>query len=63
LALVIGGAAGNVYDRLTLGYVVDFISLHYQDLYWPAFNVADSAICLGVGLLILDSFKGPSSAK
>ena len=58
-----GGAAGNVYDRLTLGYVVDFISLHYQDLYWPAFNVADSAICLGVGLLILDSFKRPSSAK
>jgi signal peptidase II len=57
LALVIGGAAGNVYDRLTLGYVVDFISLHYQDLYWPAFNVADSAICLGVGLLVLDSFK------
>jgi len=63
LALVIGGAAGNVYDRLTLGYVVDFISLHYQDFYWPAFNVADSAICLGVGLLILDSFKRPSSAK
>jgi signal peptidase II len=63
LALVIGGAAGNVYDRLTLGYVVDFISLHYQDLYWPAFNVADSAICLGVGLLILDSFKRSSSAK
>ncbi|CAN4268595.1 LspA Lipoprotein signal peptidase [Methylophilaceae bacterium] len=62
LALVIGGAAGNVYDRLTLGYVVDFISLHYQDLYWPAFNVADSAICLGVGLLVLDSFKRPSSA-
>ena len=63
LALVIGGAAGNVYDRLTLGYVVDFISLHYQDLYWPAFNVADSGICLGVGLLILDSFKRPASAK
>lgn len=63
LALVIGGAAGNVYDRLTLGYVVDFISLHYQDLYWPAFNVADSAICLGVGLLIIDSFKRPPSVK
>lgn len=63
LALVIGGAAGNVYDRLTLGYVVDFISLHYHDFYWPAFNVADSAICLGVGLLILDSFQRPSSAK
>ncbi len=63
LALVIGGAAGNVYDRLTLGYVVDFISLHYQDWYWPAFNVADSAICLGVALLLLDSFKRRPSAN
>ena len=57
LALVIGGAAGNLYDRFTLGYVVDFLSFHYQNHYWPAFNVADSAICVGVGLLLLDSFK------
>ncbi len=63
LALVIGGAAGNVYDRLTLGYVVDFLSLHYQDLYWPAFNVADSAICLGVGMLLWDNFKSASALK
>ena len=57
LALVIGGATGNLYDRFTLGYVVDFLSFHYQSHYWPAFNVADSAICVGVGLLLLDSFK------
>lgn len=57
LALVLGGAVGNLYDRLTLGYVVDFLFFHIDDLYWPAFNVADSAICVGVGLLLLDSFK------
>jgi signal peptidase II len=60
LALVMGGAIGNLYDRLTLGYVVDFLSVHYQGWYWPAFNVADSAICIGVGLLLLDSFKKPN---
>lgn len=59
LALVLGGAVGNLYDRITLGYVVDFLNFHYQNLYWPAFNVADSAICIGVGLLLLDSFKKP----
>ncbi len=57
LALVLGGALGNLYDRLTLGYVVDFLFFHYQAWYWPAFNVADSAICCGVALLLLDSFK------
>ncbi len=57
LALVLGGAIGNLYDRVTLGYVVDFLYFHYQSFYWPAFNVADSAICVGVGLLLLDSFK------
>lgn len=57
LALVLGGALGNLYDRVTLGYVVDFLSFHVNDLYWPAFNVADSAICIGVGILLLDSFK------
>lgn len=63
LALVLGGAIGNLYDRLTLGYVVDFLFFHYQELYWPAFNVADSAICIGVGLLLLDSFKKPVHPK
>lgn len=57
LALVLGGALGNLYDRITLSYVVDFLSFHYEGLYWPAFNVADSAISVGVGLLLLDSFK------
>ena len=60
LALVLGGAIGNLYDRLTLGYVVDFLSFHYKDWFYPAFNVADSAICVGVALLLLDSFKKPA---
>ena len=57
LALVLGGAVGNLYDRISLGYVVDFLNFHLNNHYWPAFNVADSAICVGVGLLLLDSFK------
>ncbi len=60
LALVLGGALGNLYDRLTLGYVVDFLNVHINNHYWPAFNVADSAICVGVGLLLIDSFKKPN---
>ena len=60
LALVLGGAIGNLYDRLTLGYVVDFLSFHVNDWFWPAFNVADSAICVGVALLLIDSFKKPA---
>ena len=59
LALVLGGAIGNLYDRVTLGYVVDFLYFHVNSWYWPAFNVADSAICVGVGLLLWDSFKQP----
>ena len=62
LALVLGGAIGNLYDRLTLGYVVDFLSFHINNHYWPAFNVADSAICVGVGALLLDSFKTSSKS-
>lgn len=62
LALVLGGALGNLYDRLTLGYVVDFLFFYYQTWYWPAFNVADSAICVGVALLLIDSFKKPQAA-
>ena len=57
LALIIGGALGNLYDRLTLGHVVDFVLLHYRGWYYPAFNVADSAITLGAAALILDSFR------
>jgi signal peptidase II len=54
LALILGGALGNLIDRATLGYVVDFISLHYGDNYFPTFNVADSAISVGAALLLLD---------
>jgi len=57
LALILGGALGNLYDRVTLGYVVDFLSFHLNDNYFPAFNVADSAISVGVSILLLDSFK------
>jgi len=56
LALVLGGALGNLYDRVTLGYVVDFLSFHVSGYYWPAFNIADSAITVGVGILLWDSF-------
>lgn len=58
LSLILGGALGNLYDRVVLGHVVDFIVLHYQKYEWPAFNIADSAICIGAVLLILDMFKG-----
>ena len=61
LSLILGGALGNLWDRLSLGYVVDFIEVYYEDLYWPAFNIADSAITIGAILLILDIFlKEPS---
>jgi len=58
LALVLGGALGNLYDRVTLGHVVDFVQLHAAGYYWPAFNVADSAITIGVVLLVWDSLVG-----
>lgn len=57
LCLVIGGALGNVIDRVALGYVVDFLDFHIGAYHWPAFNVADIAIVSGAGLLILDSFR------
>ncbi len=56
LALVLGGALGNVCDRVILGYVVDFIEVYYKDMYWPAFNIADSAIFIGAFMLIIDAF-------
>jgi signal peptidase II len=54
LALVIGGAVGNLIDRLWLGKVVDFLQWHWHEWYWPAFNVADTAITLGVALLLIE---------
>jgi len=56
LALILGGALGNVIDRLRFGQVVDFLDFHALGLHWPAFNVADSAITVGAGLLIIESF-------
>jgi signal peptidase II len=55
LALVLGGALGNVIDRIHLGYVVDFIHFHWERAYFPAFNVADSAITVGAACLLLDA--------
>ena len=52
LSLILGGALGNVLDRIMLGAVVDFIDLHYANWHWPAFNIADSAICIGAALII-----------
>jgi len=54
LALILGGAVGNLLDRVRFGYVVDFLDFAVSGHHWPAFNVADSAICIGVGLLFLD---------
>ena len=59
LALILGGAVGNLCDRITLGYVIDFIDVYYKHLHWPAFNVADSAITLGAIMLIIDSVWFP----
>ncbi|MEZ5503945.1 MAG: signal peptidase II [Halioglobus sp.] len=56
LGLIIGGALGNLWDRVVLGHVVDFISVHYENYYFPAFNVADSAISVGAACMLLDSF-------
>jgi len=56
LALVLGGAIGNLIDRLAYGYVIDFLDVYYQTRHWPAFNIADSAITVGVFLMLLESF-------
>ena len=63
LSLIIGGALGNVVDRVRFGAVVDFIDAHYQEHHWPAFNVADSCIVAGAGILMLISLFGKESAK
>jgi signal peptidase II len=63
LALILGGALGNVIDRVLFGYVVDFIAVHWDNHYFPAFNVADSCISVGAALLILDSVLTSRKAK
>ncbi|TNH43159.1 signal peptidase II [Photorhabdus luminescens] len=58
-ALIIGGALGNLFDRLVHGFVIDFIDFYVGDWHFPTFNIADMAICLGAGLVIIDSFLSP----
>ncbi len=61
LMLVLGGAAGNLYDRLRHGYVTDFIDVFYKSYHWPTFNLADSAITIGIGLFLIEILtQGPS---
>ena len=62
-AFVVGGALGNVIDRLAYGRVVDFLDFHIGMHHWPAFNLADSAICLGVGLMVLALLRESRTAK
>jgi signal peptidase II len=57
LVLILGGAAGNVIDRLVYGYVIDFIDVFYGSWHWPTFNIADSAISVGAFLLLVDAFR------
>ncbi|MDX1598651.1 MAG: signal peptidase II [Marinobacter sp.] len=59
VALILGGALGNVYDRVVHGYVVDFLHFYWQDWHFPAFNLADTAITIGAGMMILDMFRKP----
>jgi len=58
LVLILGGAVGNVIDRLVYGYVIDFIDVFYGSWHWPTFNIADSAISVGAALLLLDALLG-----
>ena len=61
MGLILGGGVGNLIDRIQLGHVVDFISLHYQHWYWPAFNLADSAITVGFAWWLLLTFFSKTS--
>lgn len=61
LHLILGGAVGNLLDRFRFGYVVDFLDVYVGSKHWPAFNVADSAICIGIGLLFFDMRKKPET--
>ena len=63
LALILGGALGNLYDRIAYGYVVDFLEFYVRDFHWPSFNVADSAISIGVGLLALEILRNEAPSR
>jgi signal peptidase II len=58
LSMILGGALGNLLDRLYLGKVIDFIDLYYKDFHWYTFNIADTAICLGAAILVFTLFRG-----
>lgn len=60
IVLILGGALGNVYDRVMHGYVVDFLHFYWQDWHFPAFNIADTGITIGAGMMILDLFRKPA---
>lgn len=62
LSLILGGALGNLWDRVMLGHVVDFLDFHAAGWHWPAFNLADSAITVGAALVVLDSLRKPRPA-
>ncbi|MGF1741171.1 signal peptidase II [Vibrio profundum] len=61
-ALIIGGAIGNVFDRLVHGFVVDYLDFYWHQYHWPAFNLADSAICIGAVMIVIDSFRSKPKA-
>jgi len=63
LSLVLSGAVGNLIDRVRLGEVIDFLQVHWYQHAWPAFNVADSAICIGVGLMAIDMYREEKKKK
>lgn len=63
LALILGGAVGNLVDRALHGYVIDFLDVYYGAWHWPAFNIADSAITIGAVLLVIDAFKPKTTRR
>lgn len=63
ISLILGGALGNLYDRVVYGHVIDFLDFHWQGSHFPAFNVADSAITVGAAMMILDMVRNPSGSK
>nr|WP_141670903.1 signal peptidase II [Gilliamella apicola] len=63
LALILGGALGNLFDRLYHGFVVDFLDVNFGDWHYPTFNIADCAICVGIGLFIISNFKKSKKIK
>lgn len=63
LSLILGGAIGNLYDRIAYGYVIDFVDVYVGVYHWPVFNVADCAISVGVVMMLIDTFRAHGSAK